>query len=75
VEAHAAAVMRNRGLTEATLYINNTPCDGPYGCDALLPHMLPPGATLSVHILGPTGWTTRQYTGISDSVWKWPWPR
>jgi hypothetical protein len=41
VEAHAAAIMRQETLTEATLYINRIPCPGARGCDAMLPRMLP----------------------------------
>jgi hypothetical protein len=46
VEGHAAALMRQQGLTEATVYINNpTICPN---CSRLLPRMLPPGARLNV---------------------------
>ena len=44
VEAHAAAVMRQQGLKDATFYINRIPCSGVRGCDAMLPRMLPEGA-------------------------------
>ncbi len=78
VEAQAAALMRQEGLDEATLYINNTPCAGIMGCDAMLPDMLPEGATLTVYIndalSGTSGWVTRIYTGVSDSLWQWPFP-
>jgi hypothetical protein len=53
VEGHAVAIMRQGGVREATLYINNIPCSGVRGCDALLPRMLPTGATLRV--VGPSG--------------------
>jgi len=49
VEAHAAAIMRQRGATNATLYINNTPCGGKLGCNNMLPHMLPENARLDVY--------------------------
>jgi SCP1.201-like deaminase len=46
VEGHAAALMREQGSMEGTLYINNPKiCDS---CTLLLPRMLPPGATLNV---------------------------
>ncbi len=37
VEGQAAAIMRQQGLDEATLYINKVPCGGVQGCDYLLP--------------------------------------
>jgi hypothetical protein len=46
VEGHAAAIMRDQGLMQGTLYINNPDiCDT---CTELLPKMLPQGATLDV---------------------------
>ena len=46
VEGHAAALMRQLGLTEGTLEINNPIICG--NCTDLLPTMLPPGAVLRV---------------------------
>ncbi|MCW2986565.1 MAG: repeat protein, partial [Conexibacter sp.] len=63
VEAHAAAVVRQQGLDEATLYINRVPCPGVRGCDAMLPRMLPRGARL--HVYGPNGFR-KTYTGLPD---------
>lgn len=63
VEAHAAAIMRQQGLQEATLYINRIPCPGNTGCDAMLPRMLPEGARLRV--IGPGGFE-RIYVGLPD---------
>jgi hypothetical protein len=54
VEAHAAAVMREQGLKDATLYINRAPCAGATGCGAMLPRMLPEGGRLRV--VGPNGY-------------------
>ena len=46
VEGHAAALMRQWGIMNATLEINNPIiCEN---CRTLLPKMLPPGATLRV---------------------------
>jgi hypothetical protein len=46
VEGHAAALMRQEGITEGTLYINKDEiCDN---CERLLPTMLAPGTTLNV---------------------------
>jgi hypothetical protein len=59
VEGHAAAFMREQGITEGRLYINNPEiCDN---CTRLLPKMLPPGSTLSVVL--PDGRVT-QFKGI-----------
>jgi hypothetical protein len=63
VEAHASAIMREQGLSEATLYINRIPCPGKTGCDAMLPRMLPEGARLRV--IGPNGFE-RIYVGLPD---------
>lgn len=63
VEAHSAALMRERRTMNATLYINNPPCrfrNG--GCDAMLPRMLPNGASLRV--VGPRGFD-KTYHGVS----------
>jgi hypothetical protein len=46
VEGHAAALMREQGSMEGTLYINNPKIC--HSCTLLLPRMLPPGATLNV---------------------------
>lgn len=67
VEAHAAAIMRDEKLDEATLYINRQPCPtkdprSP-GCDEALPKMLPPGAKLKV--VGPDGFE-KTYEGTPD---------
>jgi nucleic acid/nucleotide deaminase of polymorphic system toxin len=76
VEAHAAALMREGGIQDATLYINNTPCSGVLGCHQMLPHMLPEDASLTVYfkdeLNGVDDWVIRKYTGLPDSNWKWP---
>ncbi len=46
VEGHAAALMRQLGLKEARVYVNNP--DICVSCRTLLPRMLPPGARLEV---------------------------
>lgn len=58
-EGHAAALMRQEGITEGTLYINNRKiCSS---CQRLLPTMLAPGTTLNVVL--PDN-TIVQFTGI-----------
>ncbi|SDP67192.1 RHS repeat-associated core domain-containing protein [Pedococcus dokdonensis] len=51
VEAHAASIMRNERLTEATLWINRSPCGSVNGCGNLLPRMVPNGATLTINVV------------------------
>ena len=63
VEAHAAAIMRNGGPQEGTLFINRVPCPGPTGCASMLPRMLPQGAQLRV--LGPDGYD-QTFRGLPD---------
>ena len=67
VEGQAAAIMRQQGLQEATLYINNPsgPCPGAQGCDYLLPRMLPEGSQLRV--VAPGGFN-QTYFGLQDDV-------
>jgi hypothetical protein len=49
VEGHAAALMRRLGAPkEATLYLNNQPCGGEYGCDETLEAQLPRGTKLTI---------------------------
>jgi hypothetical protein len=61
-EGHAAArireLARNEGLSGATLYLNNKPCSGVMGCDALLPHILPRDFRLTVYYPGAQGLPT-----------------
>lgn len=58
VEGHAAAIMRQRGLSKATVYINNPRICLP--CQQNLTHMLPPGSKLTVVL--PDG-TARVFIG------------
>jgi len=60
VEGHAAALMRQDGIMEGTLYINNSAVCVSY--TKLLPTMLPADASLNVVL--PDG-TVTLFTGIS----------
>lgn len=61
VEGHAAALMRQLGIQEAWLRINNPEvCDS---CQALLKKMLPPGAVL--HIILPDGTELPPFVGVT----------
>jgi RHS repeat-associated protein len=51
VEAHAAATMRDEGLTHATLWINRKPCAAPNGCAIMLDRMVPEGSILTIHVV------------------------
>jgi len=65
-EGHAAAIMRTRKLKNTTLYVNNEPCDtSPYGCERVLPRILPKGSTMTVY--GPNGYV-RVYEGTGEGL-------
>jgi hypothetical protein len=69
VEAHAAATMRQEGLSNGELWINNPsgPFSGPLGCDKQLPYMLPENAKITVYYPdGNNGWKNKTYTGLPD---------
>jgi len=66
VEMKLAAHMRTKRIRSATLVVDNLPCEGPLGCDALVPVILPTGYTLTVH--GPNGFV-RVYKGGKTSSW------
>lgn len=55
VELKIAAEMRDSGITDAPVVINNVPCKGQTSCDDLLGVVLPEGSTLTVH--GTNGFT------------------
>ncbi|TKG60258.1 MULTISPECIES: DddA-like double-stranded DNA deaminase toxin [Pseudonocardiaceae] len=52
VELKIAAEMRDTGITDATVVINNQPCTGRTSCDGLLGVVLPEGSTLTVYGTG-----------------------
>jgi hypothetical protein len=55
VEAQAAALMRQRRLTHAVLYINTVPCAYPDGCARNIRDVIPKGSTLTVYRVYPSG--------------------
>ncbi|MFV2083926.1 DddA-like double-stranded DNA deaminase toxin [Micromonospora sp. LOL_021] len=68
VEGHAAAFMRRAGApTEAVLVVSQPPCPGPYGCNAVLPALLPVNSRLTVYLASADGqarlWKTYIGTG------------
>ncbi|WP_103349684.1 DddA-like double-stranded DNA deaminase toxin [Amycolatopsis sp. CA-128772] len=67
VELQIAAEMRDTGITDATVAINNQPCTGPTSCDGLLSVVLPPGSTLTVY--GTDGFK-KVYKGGATPWWR-----
>ncbi len=71
VEGHTAALVRERARQgkepDAVLVISEPPCPGRYGCDRILPEILPRGAQLRVFVVGEDGSVTehrgRPYVG------------
>jgi hypothetical protein len=63
VELKFARKMAEEGIADATLVLNNTPCEGELGCDVLLPWFLRRGSTLTIY--GPDGYF-KIYRGESD---------
>lgn len=49
VEVKFAILMRERGLLNETININNKPCEGRWSCRVWLPKFLPPGSKLTIH--------------------------
>ncbi|MGQ0839878.1 DddA-like double-stranded DNA deaminase toxin [Actinokineospora sp.] len=70
VEVKTAVLMRDNGIRQATLVINNRVCWGPFGCETLVPILLPAGSTLTVHSLDPNGSKIQKtYTGGVQPPW------
>jgi len=66
-ESHAAAAMRQLNVSEATLYINNSPCEGVYSCQQLLSSRLPEGATMHIYVGNGGNYEYfGSFTGLSD---------
>lgn len=57
VEIKFALFMRERGLRDETIYINNRPCEGEASCPEWIESFLPKGARLTVHWPGGGPWT------------------
>lgn len=66
VEIKLAARMLRERRQHADVVINNQPCRGRFGCDTLLPILLPDGYSLTVH--GP-GYT-KTFTGGATPWWR-----
>ncbi|MDU0288512.1 DddA-like double-stranded DNA deaminase toxin [Saccharothrix longispora] len=71
VEIKLAARMVEEGIRHVTVIINNIPCVGRFGCDTLVPILLPAGATLTVHGTTEKGERFRKrYTGGARPWWR-----
>ncbi|MBP2338727.1 hypothetical protein JOF41_004905 [Saccharothrix coeruleofusca] len=71
VEIKLAARMVRDGVRHATVLINNEPCAGPFGCDTLVPILLPEGATITVHGTTEQGEPIRKrYAGGARPWWR-----
>ncbi len=71
VEIKLAARMIEEGIRHATVLINNVPCVGRFGCDTLVPILLPEGGTLTVHGTTEQGERFRKrYTGGARPWWR-----
>ena len=71
VEIKLATRMVREGIRHATILINNEPCIGPFGCDTLVPALLPEGASLTVYGTDEQGERVRKrYTGGARPWWR-----
>lgn len=66
VEQKLAVRMVQDGRRHVDVVINNLPCVGRFGCDALVPVILPAGYSLTVH--GPN--YRKTYTGGAKPWWR-----
>ena len=73
VEGHAVAIMRQCGLAQATLYINQKPCSGrPAYCQITIPRALPQGWALEVVFENDDHSTTGTGRFLGGIGWKEP---
>lgn len=70
-EMKLAAHMAEYGIKHVTVIINHSPCKGPFGCDTLVPILLPAGSTLTVHGVTEQGIRlVKRYTGGAKPWWR-----
>ena len=70
VEGHAAAIMRQEGITSADLYINKPPCSTGAMCRFNLNKILPENSTLNVHFPNEFGVETIWQFKSGTARWK-----
>jgi hypothetical protein len=73
VEAQAAAILRRPDSPkEATLVLNQQPCDDPRRplmCEKILPKILPAGSRLTVFLTdGQRTWPHKVYVGTGEGI-------
>lgn len=66
VETKVAVTMRRDRIQHATVVLNHRPCRDRYGCDTVVPVLLPEGSTLTVH--APN--YRKTYTGGMRAPWQ-----
>lgn len=66
VETKVAVRMRRENIRHATVVLNHRPCRDRYGCDTVVPVLLPEGSTLTVH--APN--YRKTYTGGMRAPWQ-----
>ncbi len=66
VEAKLAVTMRRAKIRHASVVLNHIPCRLKWGCDNLLPALLPDGYSLTVH--GPN--YRKTFTGGKRPPWQ-----
>lgn len=73
VEGHAVSIMRQCGIMQATLYINQKPCGGrPAYCQITIPRVLPQGWVLEVVFENDDHTTTGTGRIIGGISWQEP---
>ncbi|GLY47969.1 DddA-like double-stranded DNA deaminase toxin [Lentzea sp. NBRC 102530] len=60
VELKLAVHMAQQGIRDATVVINHMPCKGDFGCDTLVPVVLPEGSSLTVYGINRRGMTVKK---------------
>lgn len=71
VEIKIAVYMARHGISDATVVINHVPCKGDFGCDTLVPVVLPEGCSLTVYGINRQGMTMKKtYTGGAKPSWN-----
>lgn len=68
-EGHAAAIMRERGIRDAVLYLNMHPCRKPEGCHRNIDKALPADSRLTVWVVNADGSALRRiYEGNGEAL-------
>lgn len=72
VEGHTAALMRRLNAPRrVTLLVSRDPCGGEYGCDTMIPRVLPKGSQITVYVALENGTVRRwknRFTGNGEGL-------